>query len=219
MLDTLLIASPLRTRERGPFNQVRVHKTARAGASLNVTARQTVNLIEGGYSLALSIYEMVGKDVKAREGGKAMAARIRRAGVAVALAFLLMATALPGVAYAKNISGTPDNDYLLGTIRTDLIRGRGGDDYIRALAGDDLLRGGSGEDVVRGGGGNDEIYPGEGADIIFAGAGNDKIYARDTDSLDFIDCGGGFDEVETVHRDDRTLDNCERALGPRRGNI
>jgi hypothetical protein len=52
-----------------------------------------------------------------------------------------------------------------------------------------------------------------------AGAGNDKIYARDTDSLDTIDCGGGFDKVETIHRDDRTLDNCERALGPRRGNI
>ena len=61
--------------------------------------------------------------------------------------------------------------------------------------------------------------PGEGADIVFAGAGNDKIYARDTDSLDTIDCGGGFDEVETIYRDDRTLDNCERALGPRRGNI
>jgi Ca2+-binding RTX toxin-like protein len=139
-----------------------------------------------------------------------MATRIRRVGVAVVLALLLMATPLAGVAYAKIISGTPDNDYLLGTIRNDLLRGRGGDDYLRALAGVDLLRGG---------GGNDKIYPGEGADIVFAGAGNDKIYARDTDSLDTIDCGGGFDKVETIHRDDRTLDNCERALGPRRGDI
>src|SRR5215216_5206427 len=143
---------------------------------------------------------MLGKDVTAREGEKAMATRIQRAGVAVALA-LLAATALAGVAHAKIVSGTPDNDYLLGTIKSDLIRGRGGDDYIRAFAGDDLLRGGAGDDVVRGGGGNDEIY------------------ARDTDSLDTIDCGGGFDKVETIHRDDRTLDNCERALGPRRGNI
>ena len=39
-------------------------------------------------------------------------------------------------------------------------------------------------------GANDEIYPGEGADIVFAGAGNDKIYAKDTDSLDTIECGG-----------------------------
>jgi Ca2+-binding RTX toxin-like protein len=148
-----------------------------------------------------------------------MATRIRRAGVAVTLALLLMATALAGVAYAKIISGTPDNDYLLGTTKKDLIIGRRGDDYIRALAGDDLLHGGTGDDVVRGGGGNDRIYPGEGPDIVLAGAGNDKIYARDTGSLDSIDCGGGFDKVETIHRDDRTLDNCERTPGPRRGNI
>ena len=148
-----------------------------------------------------------------------MATRIRRAGVAVALALLLMATPLAGMAYAKIISGTPGNDYLLGTIKKDLIRGRGGDDYIRALAAVDLLSGGPGDDVVRGGGGNDRIYPGEGPDIVLAGAGNDKIYARDAGSLDTIDCGGGFDKVETVHRDDRTQDNCERALGPRRGNI
>jgi len=127
-----------------------------------------------------------------------------------ALALLLMATPLAGIAYAKIISGTPGNDYLLGTIKKDLIRGRGGDDYLRALAGDDLLSGGAGDD---------EIYPGEGPDIVLAGAGNDKIYARDTGSLDSIDCGGGFDKVETIHRDDRTLDNCERTPGPRRGNI
>jgi hypothetical protein len=39
--------------------------------------------------------------------------RIGRCGVTVVLALLL--TALPGVAYAKIIGGTPDNDYLLGT--------------------------------------------------------------------------------------------------------
>ncbi len=148
-----------------------------------------------------------------------MTTRIRRAGVAVALALLLMATPLAGVAYAKIISGTPGNDYLLGTIKKDLIGGRRGDDYIRALAGDDILHASAGDDVVRGGGGNDVIYSGEGPDIVLAGAGNDKIYARDAGSLDSIDCGGGFDKVETIHRDDRTLDNCERALGPRRGDI
>jgi len=55
--------------------------------------------------------------------------------------------------------------------------------------------------------------------VVYAGAGNDRIYARDTASEDVIDCGGGFDQVETIHRDDRTLSNCERALGPRKGNI
>jgi hypothetical protein len=42
MLDFLLKASPLRARERGPFNHVRVHKTARAGASLNISAGRAV---------------------------------------------------------------------------------------------------------------------------------------------------------------------------------
>ena len=72
---------------------------------------------------------------------------------------------------------------------------------------------------MRGGNGNDQIFPGEGPDIVLAGAGNDKIYARDAGSLDSIDCGGGFDKVETIHRDDRTIENCERALDPRKGNI
>jgi hypothetical protein len=56
--------------------------------------------------------------------------------------------------------------------------------------------------------------------VVLAGAGNDRIYARDTaTSVDVIDCGGGFDQVETIHRDDITKSNCERSLGPRKGNI
>ena len=54
---------------------------------------------------------------------------------------------------------------------------------------------------------------------MYAGYGDDLIYARDADDVDFIDCGGGFDKVETIHRDDETLSNCERALGPDRGHI
>ena len=67
--------------------------------------------------------------------------------------------------------------------------------------------------VIYGGKGTDRITPGEGADEVYAGAGDDLIYARDTDSYDYIDCGGGFDWVETIHRDDVTLGNCERAWG------
>ena len=58
--------------------------------------------------------------------------------------------------------------------------------------------------------GNDKIHP---------GAGDDKIYAPDKDDVDYIDCGAGFDKVETIHRDDETLSNWERALGPRKGHI
>ena len=108
------------------------------------------------------------------------------------------------------ITGTGGNDTIVGTDDNDYLEGRSGDDYIDGVGGDDTIKGGRD---------NDAIIPGEGADVVYAGAGNDRIYARDTNSADFIDCGAGFDKVETVHRDDRTLSNCERALGPRQGNI
>lgn len=90
-------------------------------------------------------------------------------------------------ALADVFTGTDGNDTLVGTERDDRLDGRGGDD---------------------------EIFPGEGNDDVFAGAGDDLIFARDTGGVDFIDCGSGFDVVETIHRDDRTLRNCERAPGP-----
>jgi Ca2+-binding RTX toxin-like protein len=113
-------------------------------------------------------------------------------------------------ALAEVFTGTAGNDILVGTAGDDELKGRAGDDYID---------GGGGDDTIEGGRGNDEIIPGEGDDEVYAGAGDDKIYARDTNGADFINCGPGFDQVETIHRDDRTLSNCERALGPRRGNI
>jgi Ca2+-binding RTX toxin-like protein len=92
-------------------------------------------------------------------------------------------------ALAKVLTGTAGNDTLVGTDGKDRLDGRGGDDEI------------------------------EGDENVDAGAGNDLIYARDSDGVDYIDCGGGFDKVETIHRDDRTKSNCERALGPRQGDI
>ena len=100
-------------------------------------------------------------------------------------------------ALAKVLTGTAGNDTLVGTDGDDHLEGRGGDDTIRA------------------GGGDDEIIPGEGNDKLYAGAGDDLIFARDLSGVDFIDCGAGFDVVETIHRDDKTKRNCERALGPR----
>jgi Ca2+-binding RTX toxin-like protein len=113
-------------------------------------------------------------------------------------------------ALADDFLGTAEGEELTGTEEMDYLNGRGGDDYLYALGGDDTIEGGRG---------NDRIYPGEGADEVYAGAGNDLIYARDTATYDRIDCGAGFDQVETIHRDDVTLSNCERALGPRAGNI
>src|SRR5215203_564105 len=74
----------------------------------------------------------------------------------------------------------------------------------------EALTGSEEMDYINGRGGDDYLY---------ALGGDDLIYARDTASYDYIDCGGGFDQVETIHRDDVTLSNCERALGPRAGNI
>jgi Ca2+-binding RTX toxin-like protein len=122
-------------------------------------------------------------------------------------------------ALAKVLTGTAGEDTLLGTDGKDRLDGRDGDDEIEGAGGDDRLRGRDGDDEIEGGSGNDEIIPGEGDDDVDAGAGNDLIYARDTDGVEFIDCGGGFDKVETIHRDDRTKSNCERALGPRQGEI
>jgi Ca2+-binding RTX toxin-like protein len=90
------------------------------------------------------------------------------------------------------------------------------------LAGQDalaeILTGTGGEDTLLGTDGDDRL-DGRGGDDEIEGGGNDLIYARDSDGVDYIDCGGGFDKVETIHRDDKIKSNCERALGPRQGNI
>ena len=127
------------------------------------------------------------------------------------MALLVMLVLASGVALAADFIGTSGNDNLTATEGNDYLEGRAGDDYLYGLGGDDIIYGNKG---------TDRITPGEGADQVFAGAGDDLIYARDiTPSIDTIDCGGGFDQVETIHRDDRTLSNCERAWGPRKGDI
>jgi hypothetical protein len=113
-------------------------------------------------------------------------------------------------ALAEVFTGTAGNDTLVGTDSSDELKGRAGDDHLKGRRGDDYIEGGRG---------NDAIIPGGGDDDVYAGAGDDLIYARDTSGIDFINCGPGFDKVETIHRDDRTLSNCERALGPGQGDI
>ena len=104
-------------------------------------------------------------------------------------------------ALAKVFAGTGGDDTLVGTDRADSFTGR------------------DGEDRLKGSRGNDKIFPGEDNDKVYGGAGKDLIYARDTEGEDYIDCGAGFDKVETIHDPDKTLSNCERAPGPDRGNI
>jgi Ca2+-binding RTX toxin-like protein len=92
-------------------------------------------------------------------------------------------------ALARVLTGTAGEDTLLGTDGEDYLKGRGADDYLDGSGGNDYLNGGGGDDTIEGGSGSDEIYPGEGDDVVIAGAGNDLIYARDTDGVDYIDCG------------------------------
>jgi Ca2+-binding RTX toxin-like protein len=131
-------------------------------------------------------------------------------------------------AVAKVLTGTGGEDTLVGTDRNDRFTGRGGEDSLKGRRGADRLKGSRGADHLKGNRGNDHLWgsrgndkiiPGEGNDKVYAGYGDDLIYARDTEGEDFIDCGGGFDKVETIHRDDESLHNCERALGPDRGDI
>ena len=130
-------------------------------------------------------------------------------------------------ALAEDFPGTAFDDILIGTASNDTLTGLEGNDYLDGRAGDDYLDAGVGvTNSIKGGRGNDRIYTRavypfpEGGNYVDAGAGNDLIYAREeTASYDYIDCGAGFDRVETLHREDVTLSNCERALGPRRGEI
>jgi Ca2+-binding RTX toxin-like protein len=135
---------------------------------------------------------------------------------------LMVASPLFGAheALADVFTGTAGDDTLIGTASNDTLNGYEGDDYLDGRAGDDRLDAGVGQNTIKGGRGIDRIYTRAGGNYVYAGAGNDLIYAREeTASYDHIDCGAGFDRVETLHREDVTLNNCERALGPGRGEI
>jgi hypothetical protein len=121
---------------------------------------------------------------------------------------------------AEDFLGTAGNDYLIGTASNDTLYGYEGDDYLEGRGGDDRLDAGVGQNTIYGNRGIDRIYTRAGVNYVVAGAGNDLIYAREEAfSYDRIDCGAGFDRVETLHSEDVTLRNCERTLGPAKGEI
>jgi Ca2+-binding RTX toxin-like protein len=93
---------------------------------------------------------------------------------------------------AKSVYGTSGPDTLYGSPKADRIHSKASDDT---------------------------IYPKAGDDRVHAGRGDDVIYARDRGGKDYIDCGPGRDAVETIHKDDVTLGNCERAWGPKKGDL
>jgi hypothetical protein len=126
---------------------------------------------------------------------------------------------LVGTDRDDRLTGFRGDDRFTGRDREDHLKGSRGNDRLKGSRGADQLWGSRGDDRLWGSRGNDKIFPGEDNDKVYAGVGNDLIYARDTDGVDYIDCGAGFDKVETIHRSDETLHNCERAPGPDRGGI
>jgi Ca2+-binding RTX toxin-like protein len=138
--------------------------------------------------------------------------RIRRVGVAVALA-LLMATALVGTAYAATLVDTAGQDQLIGTRNADTIYGLGGWDYIVGKPAADELHGGKGGDTIEGSYGNDYLVGGRGNDELEAGYGTDRIEAADG-RYDFVDCGPGENEHASVDEHDYVRD-CEVVNGKR----
>jgi Ca2+-binding RTX toxin-like protein len=131
----------------------------------------------------------------------------------------VLAKVLTGTAGEDKLVGTDGEDSLTGRDGEDSLKGGIGADHLKGSSGADHLWGGRGNDRLWGSSGNDKIIPGEGNDKVYADAGSDRIYARDTEGVDYIDCGAGFDKVETIHRADESLHNCERAPGPERGGI
>src|SRR5215208_4704197 len=139
-----------------------------------------------------------------------MAARIRRAVVAVALA-LLIATALAGAAWAATKVGTNGSDLLIGTDHSDVIYGLNGQDLLRSKPGADELYGGKGPDALVGNRGADYLVGGSGYDHLYGDRGNDFIEAADG-LAEYVDCGSGTNDRASVDEED-AVSNCEFVNG------
>lgn len=92
---------------------------------------------------------------------------------ALLAALVLVGLAAPGI--AKDITGTPGDDFLDGTPEADRIQALGGHDEILARAGDDVLDGGDGNDELFGGDGDDTADGGDGNDQLDGRGGNDTL--------------------------------------------
>ena len=111
-----------------------------------------------------------------------MASRIRRAGIVVTLALLLMATAMAGVAWAANIRcpnvpGEPHG--CVDTAADDRMYGTPGKDDIATFRGDDTVYAYKGDDFIEGDKGDDTYYGGRGDDYLAADCDVDAYCGED----------------------------------------
>lgn len=119
--------------------------------------------------------------------------------VLLAAAMGAMLVLVSGVALAAFRYGSDGGETLYGTLKADTVYGYGGGDRIYGFEGNDLLRGNPG---------NDAIYAGFGNDRVFGGSGSDSIHVGNDESVDYVDCGPGYDRVYLDDKDRYTTD-CE----------
>jgi hypothetical protein len=94
---------------------------------------------------------------------------------------------------------------LYGNNLNDPMHGGAGNDALQGSAGNDNLSGDLGADALQGGLDNDTLTGGQGADTLFGGWGDDQLNGveddtsidgiQDTDDADFLNGGGGNDQI------------------------
>lgn len=129
----------------------------------------------------------------------ASTARLWRAALGVAAVAAL--GAVPSVAGAKTIVGTPGGDriqakspggdLLYGGGGADTLLGGPGPDVIYGVRSNNKIRGNGGDDYIEGGAGSDSIDGGVGNNTIFGSSGHDVITAGDGNN--YVDVGGAPD--------------------------
>jgi len=125
--------------------------------------------------------------------------------VSLALATIMLSG---GVALARSIVGTENDDHLIGTKHADSIYALEGNDVVKGRQGNDTLYGGAGDDQVYGGRGNDKIFGRSGVDKQYGGKGRDRIWSAG-EQADVVDCGRGGRDWAEVDSLDQVV-NCER---------
>lgn len=109
------------------------------------------------------------------------------------------------------IFGGDDADTFYGNNDDDVLHGGAGNDTLQGSEGDDLLFGDDDDDALQGGLDNDTLDGGMGEDTLFGGWGDDALSGiiddpdadgiQDIDGLDFLNGGGGDDQITAGNLD------------------
>lgn len=118
------------------------------------------------------------------EGGLVIGSRVVGAGLAVAVAALVLTLPPPPAVggstalcddWLPTIVGTDGDDQLTGTGHRDVVLALGGADTVDGLGGGDVICGGDGDDIIDGGTGADVVVGQSGHDRLVGGDGDDRL--------------------------------------------